>query len=134
MTSTSARISQANRLGRRCYRDVWRGELKMVAKKLRRPAQRNAMTFSAESKRFLEYVRFAVTMTNKDDREFERAVAGLADQGLLADLLEEWTLSRDHFKGLANLCDTAARRSFLVMERLGYSRYKSLSKRSSSRH
>jgi hypothetical protein len=41
--------------------------------------------------RFLEHVRFAVTMTNKDDREFEKAVAGLADQGLVAGLLEEWT-------------------------------------------
>jgi len=109
----------------------------MVAKKLRRAAQRNAMTFSAqefESARFLEYVRFAVTMTNKDDREFEKAVAGLAEQGLMADLLKEWTLSRDHFKGLANLCDTAVRRSFLVMERLGYSPYKPLPKRSLSRH
>jgi hypothetical protein len=59
------------------------------------------MPFSEEfeSERFLNYVRFAVTMTNKDDREFEKAVAGLAQQGLTADLLKEWTLSRDHFKG-----------------------------------
>jgi hypothetical protein len=109
----------------------------MVTKKLRRAAQRNATSLSAqefESKRFLEYVRFAVTMTNKDDREFEKAVAGLAEQGLMADLLKEWTLSRDHFKGLADLCDTAARRSFLVMEQLGYSPYKPLPKRSVSRH
>jgi len=108
-----------------------------MTKKLRRAAQRNAMTFSAqefESKRFLEYVRFAVTMTNKDDREFEKAVAGLAEQGLMVDLLKEWTQSRDHFKGLANLCDTAVRRSFLVMERLGYSPYKPPPKRSMSKH
>ena len=52
----------------------------------------------------------------------------------MADLLKEWTLSRDHFKGLANLCDTAVRRSFLVMERLGYSPYKTLPKRSLSKH
>jgi hypothetical protein len=109
----------------------------MVTKKLRRAAQRNRTTSSDQefdSERFLEYVRFAVTMTNKNDREFEKAVAGLAEQGLMADLLREWTLSRDHFKGLANLCDTAVRRSFLIMERLGYSPYKPLPKRSFSRH
>jgi|SRR6516164_9589893 hypothetical protein len=109
----------------------------MVTKRLRRPARRNATTLSAqefESGRFLEYVRFAVTMTNKDDKEFEKAVAGLAEHGLMADLLKEWTLSRDHFKGLATLCDTAVRRSFLAMERLGYAPYKPLPKRSLSRH
>jgi hypothetical protein len=109
----------------------------MVTKKSRRVGQRNTMTFSAqefESERFLEYVRFAVTMMNKDDRELEKAVAGLAEQGLMADLLREWTLSRDHFKGLANLCDTAVRRSFLVMERLGYSPYRPPPKRSMSKH
>jgi len=109
----------------------------MATKKWRRTAQRNAMTFSAqefESERFLEYVRFAVTMINKDDRELEKAVAGLAEQGLMADLLREWTLSSDYFKGLADLCDTAVRRSFPVMERLGYAPYNPLPKRSLSKH
>jgi hypothetical protein len=107
----------------------------MTSKKLRRAAtvaEREVMTVSAQefefiwanrewSERFLEYVRLAVVIVNKDDTELEKAVAGLAKRGLMADLLEEWILSRDHFKALATLCDTAVCRSSRVVEQLEYS-------------
>lgn len=134
MTGIPSRISlPPTAMGRRCSDDAYRGELKM-AKKFRRAAQRNYSAQEFELERLLEYVRFAVTMINKDDRELEKAVAGLAEQGLMADLLREWTLSSDHFKGLANLCDTAVSRSVLAMERLGYSPDKPVPKRSLSKH
>jgi hypothetical protein len=121
-------------MGRR-YPDDAYGGLEMTSKKLRRAAtaaEREVMTVSAQefefirtnrewSERFLEYVRLAVVIVNKDDRELEKAVAGLAKRGLMAELLEERMLTRDHFKVLASLCNTAVCRSSRVMEQLGYS-------------
>ena len=127
-------LSQASHMGRR-YPDDAYGGLEMASKKLRRAAtvaEREVMTVSAQefeftstnrewSERFLEYVRLAVVIVNKDDRELEKAVAGLAKRGLMAELLEECMLTRDHFKVLASLCNTAVCRSSRVMEQLGYS-------------
>jgi len=39
----------------------------------------------------------------------------------MADLIQEWILTGDHFKDLATLCDTAVCRSTGVMQQLGYS-------------
>ena len=86
-------------------------ELEMTTKKLRRvekAAEREAMTVSAQefefiwrnrdwSERFLEYVRLAALIVNKNDRELGKAVGGLAKRGLMADLIQEWILTRDHF-------------------------------------
>ena len=57
----------------------------------------------------------------KDDRELGKAVGGLAERGLMTDLIQEWILTRDHFKDLTTLCDTAVWRSTRVMQQLGYS-------------
>ena len=109
------------------------GGLEMTTKKLRRAekaAEREAMTVSAQefefmwtnrdwSERFLEYVRLAVVIVNKNDRELGRAVGGLAKRGLMADLIKEWILTKD--QALATLCDTAVCRSSRVMQQLGYS-------------
>jgi hypothetical protein len=46
-------------------------------------------------------------IVNKNDGELGKAVGGLAKRGLMADLIQEWILTRDHFKVLATLCDTA---------------------------
>jgi hypothetical protein len=110
------------------------GGLEMT-KKLRQAetaAERKAMAGSAQefefiwrnrdwSERFLEYVRLAVLKVNKKDRELGKAVGGLAKRGLMADLIQEWILTRDHFEVLATLCDTAVWRSSRVMQQLGYS-------------
>ena len=88
------------------------GGLEMTTKKLRRAekaAEREAMTVSAQefefmwtnrdwSERFLEYVRLAVVIVNKNDRELGRAVGGLAKRGLMADLIKEWILTKEYFK------------------------------------
>jgi hypothetical protein len=111
------------------------GGLEMTTKKLRRAetaAERKAMAGSAQefefiwtnrdwSERFLEYVRLAALIVKKDDRELGKAVGGLAERGLMTDLIQEWILARDHFKDLTTLCDTAVRRSTRVMQQLGYS-------------
>ena len=111
------------------------GGLEMTTKKLRRAetaAERKAMAGLAQefefiwtnrdwSERFLEYVRLAALIVKKDDRELGKAVGGLAERGLMADLIQEWILTRDHFKDLATLCDTAVCRSTRVMQQLGYS-------------
>jgi hypothetical protein len=110
------------------------GGLEMT-RKLRRAemaAERKAMAGSAQefefiwrnrdwSERFLGYVRLAVLKVNKKDRELGKAVGGLAKRGLMADLIQEWILTRDHFEVLATLCDTAVWRSSRVMQQLGYS-------------
>ena len=97
------------------------GGLEMTAKKLRRAetaAERKAMAGSAQefefiwtnrdwSERFLEYVRLAALIVKKDDRELGKAVGGLAERGLMADLIQEWILTRGHFKVLATVCDPA---------------------------
>ena len=91
------------------------GGLEMTTKKLRRAetaAERKAMAGSAQefefiwtnrdwSERFLEYVRLAALIVKKDDRELGKAVGGLAERGLMADLIQEWILTGDHFKDLA---------------------------------
>ena len=71
------------------------------------------------SERFLEYVRLAALIVKKDDRELGKAVGGLAERGLMTDLIQEWILTRDHFKDLTTLCDTAVWRSTQVMQQLG---------------
>ena len=116
------------------YLELRIGGLEMT-KKLRRAetaAERKAMAGSAQefefiwrnrdwTERFLEYVRLAALIANKNDRELGKAVGGLAKRGLMADLIQEWILTRDHFKVLATLCDTAVCRSSRVMQQLGYS-------------
>src|SRR5215831_6243281 len=105
----------------------------MATKKLRRvetAAERKAMAGSPQefefiwtnrdwSERFLEYVRLAALIVKKDDRKL--GCWGLAERGLMADLIQEWILTGDHFKDLATLCDTAVCRSTGVMQQLGYS-------------
>ena len=95
------------------------------------PEQRAAMTFPAVDVRFdwtnenwglafLPRVRIATLALQRDDKALQEFMAHLAKKGLVPDLLEGWCITKEHLKTLTKMLDMVTARSFVVLERLGY--------------
>jgi hypothetical protein len=95
------------------------------------PEQRKAMTFAAVNLpfnwtnddwglTFLPRVRVATISLQRDDKALEKFMADIVKDGMAPELLDGWIRTRDHLKGLAEVCNVALQRSFIVLERLGY--------------
>ena len=95
------------------------------------PEQRKEMTFAAVNLpfnwtnddwglTFLPRVRVATLSLQRDDKALENFMAGIVKDGMAPELLDGWICTRDHLKGLVEVCDVALKRSFIVLERLGY--------------
>jgi hypothetical protein len=94
--------------------------------------QRNAMRFEKIKLHFdwtnedwaaawLPWVRLAAAQVELDDVKLERLMAGLVKDGEAPNLLEGWSRLKAHLQAVVKLSDVALDRSFLVLERLGYS-------------
>lgn len=95
-------------------------------------AERAALTFVRQDIKFewsnedwglahLPNVRMATLALQKDHVELQQLWVDLVEDGLAPDLLERWCETKHHLNALAVLIDDALTRSFLVLERLGYS-------------
>lgn len=68
----------------------------------------------------LPLVRVAVAMLGRNDVAHQSALASLMKTGVVPDMLDDMVQARENFKALAQMIDIALHRSFLVLERLGY--------------
>jgi hypothetical protein len=68
----------------------------------------------------LPFVRLAAVALEKDDKELQAAFADMAKGGVVPDLLESWCRTKQHLKALVKGLEAALARSFLVLDRLGY--------------
>jgi hypothetical protein len=95
-------------------------------------AERDAMTFAGMEIEFdwtnddwalahLPHVRIATLILQRDHVALKEMMEGIAKEGLAPDMLENLTTTKHHLAALAEILDKALLRSFLVMERLGYS-------------
>lgn len=95
-------------------------------------ASDNDIRFSAIEARFewtnqawgvahLPNVRVASLLLQKDDIELEETVGRLVKAGVMPDTLEGISTTKEHLEALVDLLRAALTRSFVVLERLGYS-------------
>jgi hypothetical protein len=102
------------------------------ASKSATPAERATLTFPAINAQFnwnneswaetyLPHIRVAVLTLRRDDKELEKLMAHFAKDGVVPEMLEAYCLTKKHLEHLIELLDAALNRSFLVLERLGYS-------------
>ena len=69
---------------------------------------------------FLPTVRIAVAMLEKDEKEFEEAIGKVVRDGVVPDLLDGLTNTKEHLEALASMIGTVLNRHFIVLEKLGY--------------
>ena len=95
------------------------------------PEQRKAMTFKGKKVKFdwtnedwaaafLPSVRLAVISLEKDEKELEEAIGKIMRDGIVPDLLDGLTNTKEHLEALASMIGTVLHRHFIVLERLGY--------------
>jgi hypothetical protein len=95
------------------------------------PEQRKAMTFKGEKINFdwtndawaavfLPPIRLALVALQKDDKDLEEAVGSVVRDGIVPDLLDGLTSTKEHLEALAKMISTVLHRHFIVLERLGY--------------
>jgi hypothetical protein len=78
--------------------------------------------FSAEWPGFhLVHMRLGAALLDQNHKELQEAFKSLADQGMLPDLLDRLCETKDHLAAVVEMMESTLTRSFLVLERLGYS-------------
>jgi hypothetical protein len=115
-------------------RSASRREIRKAAKRgnAATPAERAAMTFPAINATFnwsnddwaltfLPQVRVATIFLQRDDKELEKLMVDFVKQGIVPEVLEGWCKTKRHLEALIELINSASIRSYLVLERLGYS-------------
>lgn len=63
-------------------------------------------------------------MLQRDDKELETVVTEMVKTGMIPELFEQWSSVKEHLEGLIELLGAACTRTFIVLERIGYSRDK----------
>jgi len=95
-------------------------------------AERALLTFTGQDIKFdwsnedwglahLSNVRMATLALQKNHLELQQLWTEIVEDGLAPDLLERWCETKHHLNALVTIIDNALTRSFLVLERLGYS-------------
>lgn len=69
----------------------------------------------------LPNVRVASLLLQRDDVALEETVGSMVKAGLMPDTLEGMSTTKEHLEALVELLRAALTRSFVVLERLGYS-------------
>jgi hypothetical protein len=94
--------------------------------------ERDAMTFEPLdlpfkwtnedwTQKHLPWVRLASAFLQEDHSGMQERFAQLAPKGVLPGALDEMCATKQHLLDCAQILDIAVTRSFLVLERLGYS-------------
>jgi hypothetical protein len=100
--------------------------------KLARPEQRKAAKFSGTkiqwnwnnnewAETYLPNVRVALVLLTYDSEELQRVIYSINNEGMMPELLNAFSSTKEHFLGMVKMLDTALDRSFIVLERFGYS-------------
>jgi hypothetical protein len=74
---------------------------------------------------FLPTVRLALAALEKDEKEFEEAMGKAMRDGIVPDLLDGLSNTKEHLEALASMTGTVLHRHFVVLERLGRCRTRS---------
>jgi len=69
----------------------------------------------------LPNVRIASLLLQRDDEALTDTVASMVRAGVAPDMLEGLSTTKEHLEALVDLLRAALTRSFVVLERLGYS-------------
>lgn len=91
-----------------------------------------AMTFPAVDAEFswgndewalahLPKVRIASLLLQRDDTALAATIGEMAKAGIVPEMLDGICVTKDHIEALVKMLDAALTRSFVVLERLGYS-------------
>jgi hypothetical protein len=70
---------------------------------------------------WLPWVRLAVAILHLDDEQHKESALKAVQAGLMPKLLEGFTRTKTHLKALHDAVDATLVRSFITVERLGYS-------------
>lgn len=92
----------------------------------------NTMTFSAIDAKFertneewalanLPKVRIASCLLQRNDVELTETISQMVNGGIVPDMLDGMVATRDHLKALVEMINVALTRSFVVLDRLGFS-------------
>ena len=68
----------------------------------------------------LPHVRIATLMLQRDDVELTETIDGLVKAGCVSEMLDGFCDTKDHVKAIVELLDAALTRSFIALERLGF--------------
>ncbi len=66
-------------------------------------------------------IRLAIGLLGKDRAGLKDAIQALVKAGLAPEMLENWSVLKEHLNGMIGIIDSTLMRSFLVLEELGYS-------------
>ena len=69
----------------------------------------------------LPKIRIASHMLQRNDIELADSISKMVTGGIVPDTLDGLIATRDHMKALAEMIDVALTRSFVVLDRLGFS-------------
>lgn len=89
------------------------------------------MQFSAVDVRFdwsneqwartnLPHVRIAATLLQRDDVQLTETIDGIVQSGAFNEMLDGFCVTKDHLKAVVDLLEAALARSFVALERLGF--------------
>src|SRR5262245_383458 len=69
----------------------------------------------------LTAVRLATLLLKRDDQEFEEVFSEIVAKSDAPDVLDAWCTAQEDLRDMIELLDTVLKKSFSVLERLGYS-------------
>jgi len=69
----------------------------------------------------LTAVRLATLLLKRDDQEFEQVFSEIVAKRDGPDVLDAWCTAQEDLRDMIELLDTVLKKSFSVLERLGYS-------------
>jgi hypothetical protein len=69
----------------------------------------------------LTAVRLATLFLKRDDQEFEKVFSEIVAKSDAPDVLDAWCTAQEDLRDMIELLDTVLKKSFSVLERLGYS-------------
>ena len=89
------------------------------------------MTFPALAVRFdwtnetwartnLPHVRIATMLVRRDDVQLTETIGRMTEAGIVNEMLDGLCDTKDHLKAVVELLDAALLRSFVALERLGF--------------
>jgi hypothetical protein len=69
----------------------------------------------------IPHMRLAIGLLSKDRADLKDAMEQIVKAGIAPEMLENWSVLKDHLKGMVGILDSTLARPFLVLEELGYS-------------
>lgn len=68
----------------------------------------------------LPHVRIAAMLLRRDDVRLTETIGRMVEAGIVNEMLDGFCETKDHLKAVVSLLDAALTRSFIALERLGF--------------